>query len=205
MHAPTRRQREVLDFLSRYIDSHGYRPSYQVIARHFGVSSRAGIGRIIRDIEDQGFLERRRTVGHFAIAVLNKNGEPSNGVLIDWLDITGADAVDGNGAPFHLPDFMLAGIDPFDMRAFRVADDAMAESAICRGDVALIEQNAHPRDGDIVAARVKRRDVLLRSYRRTGADVELCDAGADGKCLRLSAEKIEVLGVFRGLLRPVRR
>ena len=204
MHAQTRRQREVLDFISRYIDSHGYRPSYQVIARHLGVSSRAGIGRIISDLEDQGFLERRRIDGHFAIALLNSNGEPSDGVLINWLETPGVDGDGGARAPFLLPLFMLSGADPTEMKALLVTHDALAESAICRGDVALIEQRVHPRDGDVVAARVKRRDVVLRSYRRAGADIELCEAGPDGECVRLPADKIEVLGVFRGLLRPIR-
>jgi SOS-response transcriptional repressor LexA len=74
MFPQTRRQREVLDFIVRYIDSHGYRPSYQVIARHLGLASRAGIARIVSDLEAQGFLKRQRTSGHFAITITH-NGD----------------------------------------------------------------------------------------------------------------------------------
>ena len=56
MLAPTRRQREILDFITQYIESHGARPSYQLIARHMGVSSKGGIARIVTDLEAQGFL-----------------------------------------------------------------------------------------------------------------------------------------------------
>ena len=56
----TRRQREVLDFIIRYIDGHGYEPSYQLIARELGVSSKAGIAKHIKALEEQGLLRRRR-------------------------------------------------------------------------------------------------------------------------------------------------
>jgi SOS-response transcriptional repressor LexA len=49
----TRRQREVLDFIIRYIDNHGYEPSYQLIARELGVSSKAGIAKHIKALEEQ--------------------------------------------------------------------------------------------------------------------------------------------------------
>jgi repressor LexA len=56
MQPRTRRQKEVLDFIKRYIEKHGYEPSYQQIARHLGVSSKAGIARHIESLENQGFL-----------------------------------------------------------------------------------------------------------------------------------------------------
>ena len=59
MQTRTRRQKEVLDFITRYIDSHGYEPSYQIIARHIGVSSKAGIAKHIRALEAQGCIARR--------------------------------------------------------------------------------------------------------------------------------------------------
>jgi SOS-response transcriptional repressor LexA len=37
----TQRQKEVLDYITRFLASHGHEPSYAQIARHFGVSSKA--------------------------------------------------------------------------------------------------------------------------------------------------------------------
>src|SRR5436189_481358 len=89
MHAQTRRQGEVLDFIVRYIESHGYRPSYQVIARHMGVRSRAGIARIVNDLETQGLLTRRRENGHFYIDLGKRTGatDTAEGMQIEWLDV----------------------------------------------------------------------------------------------------------------------
>src|SRR5687768_8845131 len=89
MHAQTQRQREVFEFITRYIDSHGYRPSYQVIARHTGVRSRSGIARIVRVLETQGLLTRRREDGHFYIDVghSHSDGNGNSGAVIEWLDV----------------------------------------------------------------------------------------------------------------------
>ena len=204
MHARTRRQREVLDFITRYIESHGYRPSYQVIARHMGVSSRAGIGRIVRDLEQQGFLERQRIDGHFAIALTDQNGRPSEGTTIDWMGEPVTTDGDSSSipAPFSMPDSLLGGHDPADIRVFRVPDDSMSPNAVCRGDIALIEPRTFARDGDIVVAQVSNA-MVLRKYFRSGAEIELCGAGPDGEVLRLSAEDVEIVGVLRGLVRPI--
>jgi repressor LexA len=205
MHAQTRRQREVLDFITRYIESHGYRPSYQVIARHMGVSSRAGIGRIVRDLEHQGFLERRRVDGHFAIALTTQNGFSPEGVAIEPLEHSGDTNGDGlsvHGA-FILPEFALGGHSPSEIRSYKMPDDSMAGHAICGGDIVLIELRSFARDGDIVAALVGKKQILLRKFFRSGADVELCEADPDARALRLSAEDVEIIGVFKGLIRPI--
>jgi repressor LexA len=203
MHAQTRRQREVLDFITRYIESHGYRPSYQVIARHMGLSSRAGIGRIVRDLEHQGFLERRRVDGHFAIALTKGNGGSAEGALIEPLDDPDDTGADGVHQAFLLPEQFLGGHEASAIRAYRVPDDSMAGYAICGGDIALIELRSFARDGDIVVARAADTQPILRKYFRSGADVELCAAEPDRQMIRLPAEEVEVLGVLKGLVRPI--
>lgn len=65
MQPRTRRQKEVLEIITRYIKNHGYDPSYQQIARQLGVSSKAGIAKHVRALEEQGLLTRRRDGGKF--------------------------------------------------------------------------------------------------------------------------------------------
>lgn len=44
---PTQRQKEVLDYIVRFLASHGHEPSYAQIAGHFGVRSKATIAKPI--------------------------------------------------------------------------------------------------------------------------------------------------------------
>ena len=204
MLAPTRRQREILDFITHYIESHGARPSYQLIARHTGVRSKAGIARIVADLEAQGFLERRRVNGHFTIALARDDITPTSGEVIQWLEtpVEGEDDPSGR-PPFALPEFMLGGHDAREMRAFRVTDDALDGDGINLFDIALIELRPHARDGDVVAAVLKNERAVLRKYYRAGAQIELCSSDDGGELIRLAADRVEILGIFRGLLRPV--
>ena len=201
MHTQTRRQREVLDFIIRYTESHGYRPSYQLIARHLGLNSRSGIARIVHDLEMQGVLTRRHEDGHFHIDI----GVGSAIVEIQWLDIPDDDIAreDWETLPLSLPEFLLGGYEASSIRAFRVTDDAMAAAQICEDDIALVEFRDFARDGQSVVAILGKEQTVLRKYYRSGADIELRRADESGDIIRIAANQIELLGIYRGLLRLV--
>jgi len=203
MHPQTRRQREVLDFIRRYLESHGYRPSYQVIARHMGVTSRAGIARIVGDLESQGFLERKRSDGHFAITLTEHSSSPSDSRIVRWLETPGGGNQNGYDE-FQLPEFVLGGNNAAQIRAFTVPDDALSDIAICRGDVALIELRHFARDSDVVAAVVESRRAILRKFYRVGSFIELGSENHNIGNIRLPADKVEILGIYKGLIRPLR-
>ncbi len=200
MHAQTRRQREVLDLIARYIDTHGYQPSYQVIARLLGLRSRAGIARIVHDLESQGLLARHREDGHFHIEM--KSGEA--GLSIQWLDTPddGETRHEWQNHPLTLPEFMLGGYDQTLMRAFRVRDNSIAADNVCEDDIALIELRDFSRYGQIVVAILNKQQTLLRRYYRVGAEIELRTADEDTETITIAANRVEIIGVYRGLIRP---
>jgi repressor LexA len=199
MHAQTRRQREVLDLISRYIDSHGYRPSYQVIARILGLRSRAGIARIVQDLESQGLIERVREDGHFSLAIKRNIGDS---VTIDWLNVPeDSEANDNLDRPLSLPPLMLGSFDAAGMRAFRVPDNALAADHICEDDIAIIELREFTRDGQTVVAVLNDKQTVLRKYYRVGAEVELRTADGEGETLIVAANRVKIIGIYRGLIR----
>ena len=59
----TQRQKEILDFITRFLERHGYVPSYTQIARQFGVKSRATIAKHIAALERRGLLSREHEDG----------------------------------------------------------------------------------------------------------------------------------------------
>lgn len=210
MHAQTRRQREVLDFILHHIENHGHRPSYAVIARHFGLASRGGINRIVIDLEEQGLLNRRRENGHFYLDVGSTTGGgsmPAGTVAIEWLE-TPADGTRLEAyqeRPLVLPEFLLGQHQPSRVRAYRVTDDALAAEDICEDDISIIELRKFVRDGQIVAATVESRLTVLRKYYRSGAYIELRPAGdhSPEDVIRLHADHIDIQGLHRTSLRPI--
>lgn len=204
MQPRTKRQKQVFDYIKQFIEAHGYEPSYQLIARHLKVTSKAGVAKHIEALETQGLLQRRRENGSFALDL-----QPLNPILaavcqIEWLEIprNEASAEEWENQPLFLPKFVVGYQAPERLRAFRVPNDAMSNEHIREGDVALLEKRSYARDGDIVAALTNKR-VVLKQFYRQGAFTELRPANNGYLTIRLPANKIEILGTFRGLVRPL--
>ena len=56
--AVTKRQHEVYEFLQRFIEKHGYSPSYQEIGEGLGLSSPATVHKHITNLVQKGMLRR---------------------------------------------------------------------------------------------------------------------------------------------------
>ena len=205
MQARTRRQKEVFDYIKHYIEKYGNEPSYQMIARHLGVSSKAGIARHIKALETQGLITRRRENGSFWLDFGQTNSMSKAVCEIGWLEIPKPEnhVEEWEVEPLFVPRFLLGYNEPERLRAFRVGDDAMQEKHICEGDVALVEKRSYDRDGSVVVALINHQQVVLRQFSRAGAHSELSSGNKNYETLKLPANKIEILGVFRGLLRPI--
>ncbi len=200
----TQRQKEILDYITSFLESHGYEPSYAQMARHFGVKSRATIAKHIAALERRGLLTRQHEDGSFALSVKVDDGD-----ALCEVKLLGRIAA---GAPLEVvecqetipvPRFLLGRVRPERVYALRVKGDSMIDEHICDGDIALIENRTDARDGEIVVALLveENQATLKRLYRR-GANVELHPANSELKPLVIPANQVRVQGIFRGLLRP---
>jgi repressor LexA len=205
MQPRTQRQREILDYITRFIERHGYEPSYTQIARHFGVSSKATIAKHIAALESRGLLSRRSEDGSFNLAVKVED-IPSDAVCeLPLLGHVAAgapiDAIE-DVEPIVVPRFLLGRVRPERVYALRVSGDSMIDEHICDGDIALIENRTEARDGEIVVALIEGARATLKRLFRFGSDVELRPANSQIAPIRLPASQVQVQGIFRGLLRP---
>ena len=205
MQPRTRKQREVLDYITRFIERHGYEPSYAQIARHFRVSSKATIAKHISSLERQGLLTRRRADGVFGLDV---HVEEVAGEATCQVPLLGRVAA---GAPLDtvedretiaIPRFLLGRTRPVNVYALRVHGDSMIDEHICDGDIALVENRTDARNGEIVVALIDGQRATLKRLQREGAEVELRPANSNLEPIRLHASRVAVQGIFRGLLRP---
>ena len=200
----TQRQKEILDYITRFLERHGYVPSYAQIARQFGVKSRATIAKHIAALERRGLLVREHEDGSFA---LNVKVDDSDALC--EVKLLGGIAA---GAPLEVvecdetvpvPRFLLGRVRPERVYALKVKGDSMIDEHICDGDIALIEDRTDARDGEIVVALLieENQSTLKRIYRR-GMNVELQPANSQLQPLTVPAHQVRVQGIFRGLLRP---
>ena len=66
----------------------------------------------------------------------------------------------------------------------------------------MIQKRAVPRDGEMVVAVVDEEATLKRFYRE-GGEIRLQPANPEMEALRFPAERVEVRGVVRGVIRRV--
>src|SRR5205085_4493286 len=206
MQPRTQRQKQILDYISSFIERHGYEPSYAQIARHFGVSSKATIAKHIAALERRGLLSRHHEDGAFGIEV-NVEEVPSGAICeVPLLGrIAAGEPIDAvsDAESISVPRFLLGRVRPERVYALRVKGDSMIDEHICDGDIALIENRTDARDGEIVVALLieENQATLKRLYRR-GVNVELQPANSQLQPLTVPANQVRVQGIFRGLLRP---
>ncbi len=201
----TQRQKEVLDYITRFLAKHGHEPSYAQIARNFGVSSKATIAKHISALEKRGLIKRDHQPGRFTLAVKVEEvpadavcevallGRIAAGVPIDAIE---------DIEMICVPRFLFGRVRPERIYALRVKGDSMIDEHICDGDIALIENRTEARDGEIVVALIDRGRATLKRLFRFGEEVELKPANAQLEPLRIHASRVEIQGIFRGLMRP---
>lgn len=204
MQPRTQRQKEILDYIVRFIERHGYEPSYAQIARYFGLSSKATIAKHVAALEERGLLSRRRTdEGSFCLNIEEAAGDsvcevPLLGRIAAGVPI---DAIEDTGA-ISIPRFLMGRVRPDEIYALRVVGDSMIDEHICDGDIALIENRTDARNGEIVVALVDSERATLKRFFRFANEIELRPANSQLAPMRLTASRVAVQGIFRGLLRP---
>lgn len=202
MRPRTRRQREIFDYISDFVESHGHDPSYNQIAYHFDVRSKGGIAKHIEALESQGLLKRHREGGRFRLELNPQESIEELIYRIEWLALPGNAGLEIPDYDLIVPKTMTGVLAAPRLRGFVVPDNAMLDSHIKQGDIALIEKKSFARDRACVVAAVPEEKVIFRSFRRAGADIEFQSSNENYDTLRFAADEIKILGVFRALLRP---
>jgi repressor LexA len=195
MAARTQRQRDIFDYISSFIERHGYKPSYQQIARHFRIGSKSAVAKHVAALERQGLLHRRTDQG------LTVRLDKEISELICRVPVFEKLTDEFETDALFVPRLLLADVLPEKIYAFRVPADSMIDEHICAGDIALIERKAFARDGECVAALIENRHATIERFYDFGAEVELRPSNAHLNPLRLPLEFVQICGVLRGLLR----
>ncbi|MDR7484126.1 MAG: transcriptional repressor LexA [Armatimonadota bacterium] len=174
----TGRQQEILTFVQRYIESHGYPPSVREIGRAMGLTSSSTVHSHLGALERKGFLRRDPSKPR-ALELLRDGVGPHRRVVA--LPVVGRVAA---GTPvlaeqniedyLPLPADLLDGADGF---VLRVRGDSMIDDGIQDGDLLIVRRQQTANNGDIVVARVDDEATVKRFYRE-GDRIRLQPANA---------------------------
>ena len=201
----TKRQKEVLDYIVRFVERNGYGPSYQRIAHQLGVSSKGGVQRHIIALENQGLIARKRENGSFRIELCMKDAGLDSICVVEMIE----PSVPGNGNGSYnrsmtaLPKNFIGSLMADEVIVFKTDDDSMAERQIEAGDMVLLEKRSYARRGEVALVLAKGSEMVLGLYYQLGGETEIRPANGDVEPRVFSADEVVVQGVMRGLVRPI--
>jgi repressor LexA len=194
----TKRQREIFDFVSSFLEREGYAPSLEEIGEHFGLSSVATVHKHIQNLTAKGLLRkswnRSRSIEVVDESAPDSRPIPLLGTVAAGQPIQAVPTPDSISAPVEM-------IGSKECYALRVRGDSMIEDHILDGDVVVLESRTVPRAGETVVALIERDDVTLKRFYSEGDKVRLVPANPDLAPMEFPAEQVEVQGVVIGLLR----
>ena len=169
----TERQRQILDFLTKYVDGHGYPPTVREIGEAVGLASPSTVHAHLANLERAGLLKRDPTKPR-AMEVLVERAKRA--VRPTGLPLVGNVAA---GAPILAEENVQARyqVDPnlFTPRAdylLRVRGLSMRDAGILEGDLLAVHKTEEARSGQIVVARLG-DEVTVKRLRRRGHAVQL--------------------------------
>jgi repressor LexA len=199
----TRRQRQILDFITSFRAANGYAPSLEEIGRAFGLSSPATVHKHLTNLEAKG-LVRRDAHRSRALEVLEE-GTPGLGAV--ELPLAGLIAA---GEPLQAVEVPETIAVPPELvgrgRTFvlRVRGESMVEEHILDGDYIIVEERSEARDGEVVVALVDGEEATLKKLFHEIDHIRLQPANPAVAPIRVQAEDLRIQGVVIGVLRKYR-
>ena len=197
----TKRQREILNYLTIYSEQNGYAPSFEEIAEHFSYSSLATVHEHLSNLERKGFIKRSYNESR-AIEILPSDIMPK---AIE-LPLLGAVAA---GVPIEaiMHQESIAVPDSFVQRGgnhyvLRVRGNSMIEEQIRDGDFVVVNERQRADNGEMVIAMLHGTSATVKKfYREKDGRIRLQPANETMEPLYVHENDITIQGIVVGVMR----
>ena len=200
----TARQRQVFQFISRYLEVHKQPPTIAEIGHHFKMSSSASVHNIISALEREGLItkipnvsrgieivKQETTTDEYEIPLLGRvaAGQPIEAILSHETIAVPRD-MSGRGR----------------MYALRVRGDSMIEENIQDDDIIIVSAQQTAENGQVVVALLDGNYATVKKFYREAEFIRLEPANPQFKPIFIKTpERIQIQGIVRGLIRSYER
>ena len=195
----TRRQREILDYLSEFIQQQGYAPSLEEIGRRFNLSSLATVHKHLTNLQEKGFIRRAWNRSRSVEVVPTRMGVRALELPLLGYVAAGApiEAVATNET-IAVPEALVGKRDSY---VLRVKGDSMIDEQIRDGDFVIVEDRKSVDNGEMVIALVGGLDVTLKKFYRENGKIRLQPAKPSMQPIMVDPDRVQVQGVVVGVMR----
>ena len=164
----TKRQKQILDYITKYIKRNEYAPSLDETRRHFRLSSIATVHQHIEALKEKGYL--RKIENQPRSIELNQKKKVSDLVAIPLLGTIAAgepiEAIE-NKETIEVPKSQLSKSG--EHFALQVRGNSMIDEGIFDGDTVIIRKQPDAENGETVVALISGNEVTLKKiYKEKG-------------------------------------
>lgn len=197
MKGPTKKQREILLFISSFISEHGFAPSLREIADHFNISPSA-VHYALLSMEKKGMLEKSKS-GARAIVLPDEIRKDMGNTPIPLFSAEPDEEMLDHGSLDSL--FIPSSLASPSSFAFIVSSWSMKEGGILPGDVAILDKEKEAVDGDVVLGHPEGGEgkMELRRLRKRKNLLELWPENDSMGITR--SQRIVICGILREIRR----
>ena len=222
----TLKQNQLLTFLIKRLEEYGVSPSYEEICKELSLKSKSGIHRIVKSLEERGYIERLENRARAIAPKKNPNGQPYISNIINLnkefsksknQNLSLENNTNSNKIPLlgkiaaGTPIEAISNYDNFieipnntlsdDSYALTVEGDSMIDEGILDGDVVVIDKKAEVTNGDIVVALIDKEEATLKKLRKRGDTIALEPANKNYKTQIYGPDRVIIQGKLKTLIR----
>ena len=223
----TLKQNQLLNFIILRIEKYGVSPSYEEMCEELELKSKSGINRIVKSLEERGYIERLENKARAIAPKKHPNGQTYNSDVINFKDKfinkhshsliknlkpqkdqipllgkiaagTPIEAISNYGEYLDVPSSFLTSEDCY---ALYVEGDSMIDEGIFDGDTVIIDKKTNIINGDIIVALIDNEEATLKKFRKKGDSIALEPANKNYKTQIYGPDRIVIQGKMSGLIR----
>ena len=195
----TKRQRQILDFITEFVGKYSYAPSIREIGEHFNLSSPATIHAHIENLQKLGFLKKSYNEAR-SIELIPAEANWAEAIELPMVGLITAgepiEAVEQKETIAVPADFVT---DSFNSYVLRVKGESMIEEGILNGDYVIVERNPSPQNGDVVVALLNNAYATLKKFYKEKTRIRLQPANSNMKPIYAADPLIQ--GIVKGIIR----
>jgi repressor LexA len=205
----TGRQQEIWNFLTDYVDEHGYPPTVREIGEAVGLASPSTVHAHLANLERVGLIKRDPTKPRALELRRDPRPEPSRVDDVHRLPLVGEIAAGGpllaeqNVEDYlAVPEPLARGGEEF---LLRVKGDSMVNAGILEGDLVVVRREQTAQDGEIVVALAGEDEVAdeatVKRFFKEDGRIRL---QPENDALEpIYADHVQILGVVTGVFRAL--
>ncbi len=199
----TKKQKQVLDYITKFVHAFDYAPSYEEIAQGIGLSSPSTIYVHVVNLISKGYLTKRWNANRSLELPDDSTSAsvveiPVLGYIAAGLPLEALASPESLGLP-------AAMIGKGETYILRVKGDSMIEDHIMDGDYVIVERRDLAEEGEMVIALIRNSEATLKRLRRSGNKIILEPSNPSFAPMSFDAEEVVIQGVVVGILRKYRK